>query len=158
MKLPPHAQMLEAISYDPETGLFTKPGWRPLKGNADARGYMCVSVRNQNYRAHRLAWYCMTGSWPRGELDHINGVKDDNRWANLRMCTHQQNNHNQGIRRNNSSGIKGVYWSKRQRKWRGQVCLNYQIHHTKGFEDIGDAAAAVRALREELHGEFANQG
>jgi len=158
MKLPPHEQMLSAITYDPLTGLFTKPGKPASRGNSDIRGYLCVSVLNQNYRAHRLAWYCMTGSWPVGEIDHINGVKVDNRWINLRLCNHQQNNHNQGMRRTNSSGIKGVYWNKSQRKWRGQVCLNYKVHHTKGFEQIGEAAAAVRVLRDELHGEFANHG
>lgn len=110
------------------------------------------------YRAHRVAWLYMTGEWPPGEIDHINGDKQDNRFSNLRICTHQQNNHNQAIRRNNTSGVKGVYWSKQQGKWRGQVCLNYKMHHTKAFQDISSAEKAVRDLRELLHGDFAHHG
>ncbi|BCD83620.1 hypothetical protein PSm6_00270 [Pseudomonas solani] len=158
MRLPTHEQILLAIYYDPETGLFKKPKGE-LTGGCSARGgYLSIYICGARFRAHRLAWFYMTGEWPKQEIDHINGDRKDNRFSNLRTCTHQQNNHNQPIRKTNTSGIKGVYWNKRQRKWRGQVCLNYHIHHTKGFDKIDEAEVAVRALREELHGEFANHG
>jgi len=158
MKKLTHEQLLASIHYNPLTGLFTKPGAEPFAGNSDGRGYMIIPVSGYCYRAHRLAWQYMTGEWPSSELDHINGIKHDNRFSNLRICTHQQNNHNQGIRKTNTSGIKGVYWNKSWGKWMGQVCLNYKIHHTSGFDEIDSAASAVRELRESLHGEFANHG
>lgn len=158
MNPPSHQQLISAIHYDPETGLFTKPGQIVTAGHEGRGGYLMINTCKHIYRAHRIAWLYMTGEWPCGEIDHINGNKQDNRFSNLRICTHQQNNHNQAIRRNNTSGVKGVYWSKVQRKWRGQVCLNYQVHHTEAFEDIRDAEMAVRSLRERLHGEFANHG
>jgi hypothetical protein len=116
---------------------------------------MMISVCGQNYRAHRLAWYYMTGEWPDQQIDHINCVHGDNRWENLRLCTRSQNNHNQPTRKNNRSGVKGVHFKKQAGKWHGQVCLNYRIHHVGLFDNLEEAAAAVRAKREELHGKFA---
>lgn len=162
MELISHEKLIGLVDYDPETGAFTrrKRVNQVLgeMGFVDRQGYRRIHLLSKVYRAHRLAWFYMTGTWPYGEIDHINGDRQDNRFANLRACTHIQNNHNQTVRRNNSSGVKGVYWSKSLRKWRGQVCLNYRIHHTPAFESIEDAAEAVRLLREQLHGEYANHG
>ena len=158
MKLLSHAEVIAAITYDPSTGLFTKPGGLPEAGKPDRKGYMMISVRSQSYRAHRLAWFYMTGKWPDEQIDHINCVPSDNRWENLRLCTRSQNNHNQPIRKNNRSGVKGVHFNPKAGKWHGQVCLNYRIHHVGMFDDLEEAARAVRAKREELHGIFANHG
>lgn len=155
MKLLSHADLISAIKYDPQTGLFTRPGGTPTAGNPDRKGYMMISVCGQNYRAHRLAWYYMTGEWPDQQIDHINCVHGDNRWENLRLCTRSQNNHNQPTRKNNRSGVKGVHFKKQAGKWHGQVCLNYRIHHVGLFDSLEEAAVAVRAKREELHGKFA---
>ena len=158
MKMIEHARLLEVVSYDPSSGVFTRCLDDKPIGRPDRKGYLLFSVCNQNYRAHRLAWLYMTGSWPSAEIDHINGDPGDNRWANLRQCNHQQNNHNQPMRRNNTSGVKGVSWNSRARKWHVQVCLNYKIHNGGLYETLTEADAAARALRLRLHGEFANHG
>lgn len=153
-----HLELLSLVHFDPDTGVFTRKRDGYVIGKPDRKGYLLGYIKHWHFRLHRIAWFYMTGIWPSKEIDHINGITSDNRWENLRECDHSQNNHNQGMRRTNTSGVKGVYWSRKQNKWRGQVCLNYRIHHTPAFQHIEDAAAAVRLLREELHGEFANHG
>jgi len=152
-----HEELLRLAHYDPETGIFTRLADGYVMGKPDRKGYLLAWLKNWRFRCHRLAWLYMTGKWTAHEIDHINGVTDDNRWANLRECSHPQNNHNQGMRRTNKSGVKGVYRNKRG-KWHVQVCLNYKIHHGGLFDDLADAEKAARKLREELHGEFANHG
>ena len=94
-----------------------------------------------------------------GEIrDHRNGNGLDNRLYNLRPSTHQENMCNQGIYKNNTSGIKGVSWSKPQKKWWGQIQNNKKFYHLGFFDDKDKAESAVRAKREELHKEFANHG
>lgn len=150
--------LLTKIHYDPHTGVFTRlSNGRPM-GRPDRKGYLLASIYPYAYRLHRLAWLYMTGEWPEQEIDHVNGITGDNRWINLRPCNHQQNNHNQPLRRNNTSGVKGVHWDRRHRKWHVQVCLNYKIHQGGFFEHLADAEKSVRELREKLHGEFANHG
>ncbi len=152
-----HEELLKLAHYDPETGVFTRLADGYVMGKPDRKGYLLARLKCWSFRLHRLSWFYMTGEWPAQEIDHINGSTSDNRWINLRQCNHQQNNHNQPMRRNNKSGVKGV--SRHQNgKWHAQVCLNYKIHHGGLFDDLAEAEKAVRALRDKLHGEFANHG
>lgn len=150
--------IMQRVHYEPETGHFTRISDGRRIGFPDRTGYLLGSVGPFRYRLHRLAWLYMTGIWPAEEIDHINGDPADNRWVNLRECNHQQNNHNQPMRRNNTSGVKGVSWNSRARKWHVQVCLNYKIHHGGLHSTLIEAEAAAMALRLQLHGEFANHG
>ena len=93
MKTLTAARLRELLQYDPETGVFTrlvktsngiKVG--DVAGTADARGYILIRVDGWLHLAHRLAWLHMTCEWPKGMIDHINGVRDDNRWSNLRRA------------------------------------------------------------------------
>jgi hypothetical protein len=150
--------LAKVVSYDQKTGDFTRVSTGNVVGEPDRKGYLIFVVTGIAVRAHRAAWLYMTGKWPEGEIDHINGVTSDNRFSNLRECSHQQNNHNQPIRKNNTSGVKGVYWNSAAKKWDARVCLNYKIHNGGLFDSLEEASAAVRSLRERLHGEFANHG
>jgi hypothetical protein len=99
-------RLREVLNYDQHTGVFT---WRvspsnnvrvgARAGNVDTQGYRLISVDAKLYRANRLAWLYMTGEWPLTPLDHINCVRDDERWANLRPATVRQNNANSAFRR-----------------------------------------------------------
>lgn len=155
-----YEKISRVLAYEPESGAFFRKlhDWRPAHMQVDHRGYHRVSVMSRDRLAHRVAWLLHYGSWPDGELDHINGVKTDNRIENLRACSHPQNNHNQRKRRTNKSGHKNVCWMKSCSKWHVQVCLNGKIHHGGLFSDLDEAAAAAKALRIKLHGEFANHG
>lgn len=76
------------------------------------KGYRIAAINKTLYRAHRLAWLCYYGEWPNDQIDHINMCKSDNRIKNLREATDTQNRINEGVRKDNKSGFRGVYLRK----------------------------------------------
>lgn len=152
------------LHYEPGTGVFTrKVGGRGVRagsvtGCARPDGYLVIQIKRKSYRAHRLAFLFMEGNLPPAEVDHINGVRDDNRWCNLRHATRAENSRNQAIHCDNASGVKGVRWNKVSAKWEARTSLNGVEKHLGIFADIAEAEAAVRAAREMMHGDFANHG
>lgn len=89
------------------------------------------------------------------QVDHINGHGLDNRRVNLRTATHAENQRNRRQQRNNSSGFRGVYWSKHDRRWRARLRLDGRTH-SLGYHDTAEAAAlAYDAAARELFGEYA---
>jgi hypothetical protein len=103
---------------------------------------------------HRLIWI-MHGNDPVPMLDHINGNQLDNRIENLRPANASENQRNQKLRKDSTSGIKGVSWHKESRKWVGQVWHQRKLYKAGSFHDKDECAAAVAQLRTSLHGEFA---
>jgi hypothetical protein len=90
-----------------------------------------------------------------GRVDHINGVRSDNRWCNLRLATQRQNSANQGLRTTNKSGIKGVSWEARRGSWRAQIVAGGKALFLGSFKTITEAKAARLAAEAEHHGDFA---
>nr|WP_269140600.1 HNH endonuclease [Proteus terrae] len=88
-------------------------------------------------------------------IDHIDGDKLNNRIENLRICTHNQNQHNQGIRASNKSGYKGVSWMKSVKKWQAQICCNSKVTHLGLYTNKIEAAKAYDEAAKKLHGDFA---
>lgn len=123
-------------------------------GYPDGKGYLVVSIRYKKYLVHRLVWI-MHGQADVPFIDHIDGDKLNNRIENLREANYVINNRNAGLRRDSTSGIKGVSWIRTKKRWTGQVWCNGKLHHAGDFKDKDDCAAAVRILREKLHGEYA---
>ena len=154
----PIDELREHLLYDPITGIFTRKRQikRPL-GFVNDRGYFVIEWRNSSYRAHRIAWVWMYGESDL-EIDHINGIKLDNRIVNLREATSSENNRNTKLRSSNSSGIKGVWWDKRGGKWQAEILLHGIMYYVGRFDCINQARKALMIKREELHGEFANHG
>jgi hypothetical protein len=87
--------------------------------------------------------------------DHQNRNKLDNRRGNLRSATDSQNQHNQGTRRNNTSGYKGVCWHKRDKKWQARICVNGKYIYLGYYDDSKEAALAYNEAALKYHGEFA---
>lgn len=150
-------KLKEILHYNPETGEFVKRIDRTRVEHKVAKGYLGVSVLKTQYRAHRLAWFYMTGEWPPEQIDHINGVRDDNRWENLRLATKSQNSMNTPLSSTNTSGVKGVGWNVRRQLWGACVKVDgkRKIAH---FSTRKEAEHWVRQKRSELHGEFARHG
>lgn len=96
------------------------------------------------------------GELPAAELDHINGIRTDNRIVNLRLATRAQNVHN-AVQVVGVSGIKGVTWDKVCSKWYARVSLDGKTKRKK-FSSLDAAAEWVRKARLSLHGEFTNHG
>lgn len=89
------------------------------------------------------------------EVDHINGDRLDNRKENLRFCTNHQNRFNQKVRKDNTSGFKGVYWDKAKRKWYVSIAAKPHRVFLGYFDDKEDGAKAYNAAAKRLHGSFA---
>lgn len=87
------AALKEVLHYEPSTGVFTRYARRSC-GCQTEQGYIVLGVGQKVYYAHRLAWLYMTGSWPLGEIDHKNRIRNDNRWDNLREASRLTNEHN----------------------------------------------------------------
>ena len=111
----------------------------------------------KSYRAHRLAFLYMLGRLPDGEVDHINHIKDDNRWENLRDVTKQDNCKNLGLSKANTSGVTGVHFFKRDKKWRASITVDGKIINL-GHYDGFDEACKVRKRAEIEHNYHSNHG
>lgn len=146
-----------ALSYDPDTGLFlwikAGPGVTvgAPAGHADSCGYLQIKFSQKICRVHRLAWLYVYGSWPEGQLDHINGIRTDNRIANLRKATNSENGQNRALQRNSTSKHAGVHFHKRHRKWRAQIQVNGDKKHLGYFDCIEQAIAARAKAKAEMH-------
>jgi hypothetical protein len=127
-------------------------------GSIGKNGYLNVHIFNKLFYNHRIIWKMVVGEEPIYQIDHINMNTLDNRIKNLRNSFDGQNKHNQGFRKNNTSGIKGVCWNKRKSKWFAQIMKDRIKYHLGYFDNILDAETAVRLKREQLHKEFTNHG
>ena len=150
--------------YDKETGdLIRKVTVRKgsetgqIVGTDDGQGYLKTSIKGDKYFNHRIIFFMHHGFLPPC-LDHIDTNKRNNRIENLRAATVTQNNHNQGRRKTNTSGVKGVRWKETHNMWSASVTLNGKRKHVGHFRTVPEAEVAVRKAREQLHGEFVNHG
>lgn len=152
-------RLREVLSYDPETGVFHHlredviRRFRRLEaGSIDKDGYVIIGVDGAVYRAHRLAWLYVHGQWPAHEIDHINGIPDDNRITNLREADgprHQQQN--QKLRDTNKSGYPGVYWDTTNGRWRAMIRNGGKKLSLGSFTSRHDAGAAYMAAKAKMH-------
>lgn len=146
------------LHYDPETGIFKWAAARPWivvgreVGSVGRRGHVQINIYRKAYKAHRLAWLYMYGESPTKDLDHINGIKTDNRIANLREATRSENMQNVYAPCGNSkSGIRGVMWYKQTHKWHAQLSLNDKKIHIGFFNTKEEARDAYIAAKKRLH-------
>ena len=152
------------LAYDPDTGIITwikKPCRTVLVGSVagsmNNMGYRQVGFNGSKYLAHRVAWLLVKGVWPEHEIDHINGVPDDNRWVNLRSVTHTENQHNAKRPRHNTSGVTGVYRSAAHSKWVAQIIVD-NVNKYLGIYINFDDACAARKAAELKYGFHENHG
>lgn len=147
------------LSYDPDTGLFTRKvsygKWLSgsIAGSIDVMGYIKISIAHYVTRAHRLAWLYVYGEWPKFEIDHINGVRHDNRLANLRDVNRATNTQNTQVSKG-QVGYLGV--SKlRNGKFRARITktINGKITeiHVGTFTTPQDAHQAYVEAKRKFH-------
>ncbi len=118
-------------------------------------GYLRGSVCSKTMLAHRVAWAIHHGAWTEDYLDHINGVRDDNRIVNLREVDDAENHRNMKRPSNNKSGVIGVFFEAG--KWRARITDRRRIHNLGSFETKEEAVAA-RKRGERQFGFHENHG
>jgi hypothetical protein len=133
------AEFQKVVTYDKETGIFYRKG-NPT-GRVATKGYMQVCVKGKRYMAQRLAWLFVYGEWPDGQIDHINRNKLDNRIANLRIVTNQQNQENVGLWAHNTTGYRGVS-SRKNGTFQADIKVNKKTVYLGKFPTAEDAAIA----------------
>ena len=151
-------QVHDALHYDAETGIFV---WRVGRrgtaragsraGSLKSGGYRHLMLHGTRYEEHRLAWFYVHGVWPVGEVDHINRVKDDNRIANLREVTRSENQQNITLQSNNTSGYRGVIFSKRERRWIAQIGIHGKLKYLGSFNSPEVAYEAYKSAAAAVH-------
>jgi len=148
-------RLKQLIHYNPDTGVFTRLAASkrvPLgvvKSSPLTHGHTRLKVDNTPYLSHRLAWFYMTGSWPK-LVDHINGIPSDNRWSNLREANHGINMQNQHApQKGNKSGFLGVRWFSG--RWRASISVNKKIHNLGRFDTPEEAHQAYLVAKRLLH-------
>lgn len=125
-----------------------------VAGSKDGNGYVQIMINGKRYKAHRLI-FIMHKNFAPSTIDHINGVRDDNRIENLRAATLEENAHNRRISKLSTSGIKNVYWHKSSRKWQVAVSANGKQIHAGYFNTKEEAESAAISARNKHHQGFA---
>lgn len=153
-------RLRELTHYDPETGAFT---WRKSKGAAMAgspvggkhrvKGYGEACIDGMYFQTHRLVWFYANGRWPIGQIDHINGQRDDNRLHNLRDVSQSENQQNRthSNRGKKYSDLIGAYWSTNG--WFSTILIAGKQVYLGRFETDQQAHEAyIRAKRTHHNG------
>lgn len=157
----------EELDYDPASGKFFRLKTRRSVKVGDVSGtvvtlsqhtkqYVRVGVLGKYYPAHRLAFFYMLGRWPLGDVDHINQDSLDNRWENLRECSHAENGRNQKKYLSNTSGHTGIHL-RESGKWRARIFAEGK-HINLGTFSSYELAVAARALAESTYDFHENHG
>lgn len=118
----------ELLKYEPATGLFTwaisrkKVSAGSIAGTKNGQGYIQICIDGRIYGAHRIALFYTTGVMPSADVDHMNGVRDDNRYTNLREASRSANLQNQ--RASKGSGLLGTSFVKSTNRWHARIYVN----------------------------------
>lgn len=147
----------QVLAYFPDTGKFV---WKKRKtrqdlincvaGSIGSHGYVSISVFNKKRLAHRLAWFYVTGSWPKEHIDHIDGNKINNVFSNLREATRFENLQNMRCAtKRNKIKLLGV--SAHQGKWVMQIMTNGKRFRVSGFNTPEEAHAAYVTAKRQQH-------
>lgn len=148
------SRLKELIHYDPSTGVFTNRVQRrsALPGSVIAgrnrQGYVVATIDRVQYKAHRLAWLYAYGEFPELHIDHINGIRDDNRLSNLRQATFWQNRVNSKVGRG-STGTRGVYPAKN--KFAAKIVLNGVAIYLGLYNTVNEANMAYEKAQKIHH-------
>ena len=164
--LPSFETLNERLRYEPETGLlfwkerdlasFATPSagksWNKSNagvqaGHVKESGYIVIRVGSSVFRAHRIAWMLHYGEPPNGYIDHINGIRSDNRIINLRDVAEGVNQKNAALRKDNKTGRAGVKWSARDKRWYSSLWHQGKQIHLGCFRCVDQAIAARDAAQ-----------
>ena len=169
-QLPEIEYLRQRLRYEPETGKIfwrwhesQRPQWNARHAGKEAfltlrdNGYLVGFFNSSPIRAHRVAYAIHHGVWPNGDVDHINGIRSDNRISNLRAVNRSENMRNSKRYKCNKTGITGVYWHKPSKKYQAKIQVDKKQIHL-GLFATKDAAIKARIIAEKEYGFHPNHG
>ena len=157
-KVPVNGETIKSlIHYDTGTGIMFRKYIENGNGHIKSDGYAVMKIYGIEYKKHRLAWLYVYGQFPTDQIDHINGIKSDNRIVNLRLATHRINSRNRAIPKSNTSGSIGVTLDKASNQWVAQISI-YGKHVKLGRFDDKSEAICVRMAANIHYGFHRNHG
>ena len=142
-----------ACSKESSTGLVWKVNQGRAKkgqeaGTPDGKGYLQVKFKYHKYRNHRIVYFLNTGVDPEEkQVDHVDRDILNNKISNLRLATNSQNQFNTNKRKDNTSGVVGVYWFAQHKKWASSI-TEKKLSRFLGLFDDKNKAIAVRIVAE----------
>lgn len=139
-------QLQKKLKYDTFTGVFfDKESGKPVGKLNPVDGHMYICIDKNKYRADKLAWLYIHGSWPEHDITHIDGVNTNNWASNLKKKPDMK------PRKDNKLGIPGVSWDKRDKKFRAQISKNGVQKNLGNYEQIENAILARYRAEQELN-------
>ena len=150
-------QLREHLRYEPETGELwwkvrgSKRSQDRPAGSDNGAGYRVVMVCGHKLRAHRIVWALHHGSWPAGDIDHIDGNRSNNRITNLRDVSHQYNRQNQRQERASKTGARGARQFKGRGRFAAQISVNGRTRYLGTYDTAEQASAVYWAAKRALH-------
>lgn len=142
-------ELKEILHYNPETGLLTRltvstrGGIGSVAGTQKKKnGYISICINNKEYGAHQLAVLYMTGKFSTKLIDHKDRIKYNNKWDNLIEVNYSENGQNSKLRIDNRSGITGVHFSKRMKKWVAQISKKGKRKYLGDYKSFDNAVCA----------------
>lgn len=154
---------LSNFTYDQKTGnIIRKHGKKkglPIKFSKKTNSYKAVRIVFKNktidLRLHRLVWLLYYKNWPKKEIDHINGIKFDNRVENLREISHSSNQHNSNkIKSDNTSGVMGVRKGKNGYGWQANINFKRKAAYLGQYKTKKEAESVYFAAKTVVHPEW----
>lgn len=153
------SQLKELFFFHEDTGVFSRKitvGGQLagcISGSQNSDGYLQICIDSVLYKSHRLAWLYVYGVWPIGCIDHINGIRNDNRISNLRDVSVAINMQNQiSANSSSSSGLRGV--SKHKHGYQARIQANGVPTYLGYFKDMHEAHVAYLSAKKSLHTSF----
>lgn len=150
-------RLFEVLEYERSTGKFMRRHTvaqhrkGSVAGNVNGNGYVYIVVDGVRYLAHRLVWLWEYGEIPDSFIDHVDGNPRNNVVSNLRLCTQSENLQNTSTRVTNTSGHRGVSWSKAAGKWLAQIQVNKKYQYLGVYSSFAKACAAYNEAKARLH-------
>lgn len=160
-----HDRLIEVLDYNPQTGVWTWLIGNPKCKAGDIAGCICltcdgkryryIGVDGYRYKSQRLAWFYMTRDWPDGQITQKDYDSLNDAFANLRVATCSQRNASARLRKDNTSGYKGVSWNKSVKKYQSYIKKDYKRINLGWFDDPWLAHLKYQEAAHHYHGNFA---